>query len=94
MLTKEELNKLCKLARLDAEQENLEELSVHFEKMIGHMDALGQMDLSQIELAEDTTSVSSAMREDVVTESMTLDKAFMNTESEDQRHFTIPKVIG
>ena len=27
MLTKEELNKLCKLARLDAEQENLEELS-------------------------------------------------------------------
>ena len=44
MLTKEELNKLCKLARLDAEQENLEELSVHFEKMIGHMDALGQMD--------------------------------------------------
>lgn len=94
MLTKEELNKLCKLARLDAEQENLEELSVHFEKMIGHMDALGQMDLSKIELVEDSASVASGMREDVVTESIGLDKAFLNTDSEDQRHFTIPKVIG
>lgn len=94
MLTKEELNKLCKLARLDADQENLEELSVHFEKMIGHMDALGQMDLSKIELVEGTASTASGMREDVVKESLGLDKAFLNTDSEDQRHFTIPKVIG
>jgi aspartyl-tRNA(Asn)/glutamyl-tRNA(Gln) amidotransferase subunit C len=94
MLTKEELNKLCKLARLDAEQENLEELSVHFEKMIGHMDALGQMDLSQVELVNESENSQSGMREDVVTESISLEKAFMNTDSEDQRHFTIPKVIG
>ena len=93
-LTTDELRKLCKLARLNPELEDLNALSGHFDRMLGHMDALRALDLSDVEPLIRLDEIEGHLRPDVVHPSLSREEAFRNAPTEEFNHFAIPKVIG
>lgn len=93
-ITHEELRKLCKLARLNPELENLDGLVHHFEKMLSHMDELRSLDLSDVEPLIRLDEIEGHLRQDIASESLKYEQTFANAPVEEFNHFAIPKVIG
>jgi aspartyl-tRNA(Asn)/glutamyl-tRNA(Gln) amidotransferase subunit C len=93
MLTEEELQKLAKLSRLEISAEEIPQLQEQFTKMLAHMDSLSKLDLSDVEPLTVVDENTGVMREDVVRESLSQQKAFQNAPAVEQNHFSIPKTI-
>ena len=94
MVSDQDVQKLCKLSRLNAEKEDIQGLKKHLEGMISHMEELRELDLSDVEPLTRLDDSPSVLREDVVKESLSKEDAFKNTKFRDLDHFQIPKVIG
>lgn len=93
-ISEAELRKLCKLARLNPEKENLGELAHHFEKMLSHMDELRALDLENVEPLIRLDEIEGHLRPDQVASSLDYEQTFANAPQEEFNHFAIPKVIG
>jgi aspartyl-tRNA(Asn)/glutamyl-tRNA(Gln) amidotransferase subunit C len=93
-ISEQELRKLCKLARLNPEKEDLAGLAQHFDKMLGHMEALRALDLADVEPLANLDADAGHLRPDVPGESLGRAEVFANTPHEEYGHFSIPKVIG
>lgn len=94
MISDQDVKKLCKLSRLNAEKENIPALKKHIEGMLEHMEELRNLDLADVEPLTRLDDSPSRLREDVVKESIDKELAFKNTKHRDLDHFQIPKVIG
>lgn len=94
MISDEDVQKLCKLARLNPEKEDLEMFKKHLSGMLDHMEELRNLDLAEVEPLTRLDESPSILRKDEVKESLPYEKAFHNTQNRDLDHFTIPKVIG
>lgn len=93
-ISHEELRKLCKLARLNPELENLDGLAQHFEKMLSYMDELRSLDLAEVEPLIRLDEIEGHLRVDVAAQSLAHEQTFANAPQEEFNHFAIPKVIG
>jgi aspartyl-tRNA(Asn)/glutamyl-tRNA(Gln) amidotransferase subunit C len=94
VLTEQELRKLCKLARLNPELEDLQGLQQHFSKMLAYMEELRSVDLGDLDVLGAAAEGAGHLRPDVPVESLESTQTFANTQNEEFGHFTIPKVIG
>lgn len=94
MLENEEVLKLAKLSRLSVAEEDVPALKGHLDKMLGHLDALKSLDLSDVEPMTAVENGATILREDVPVQGFTLEQAFKNAPAVENDHFAIPKVIG
>lgn len=65
-LTKEEILKIGKLARLDIDESELESLQAHFESVLGYFEILKELDTSSFSIADSPDGQSMPLREDQV----------------------------
>ena len=92
-IDKETLHKVAHLARLNVKPEEEEKLIKDMGNILDWVDKLREVDTSGVEPLIHMTEETNILREDVVQESISKEKALKNAPQTDGDHFQVPKVL-
>jgi aspartyl-tRNA(Asn)/glutamyl-tRNA(Gln) amidotransferase subunit C len=92
-LNKDTVKYTAHLARLELEPEQLEKLSGQLKDILGFIDSLSQLDITNVEPTSHILPISNIFREDVPKGSLALDKVLQNAPRVKDNFFSVPKVI-
>jgi aspartyl-tRNA(Asn)/glutamyl-tRNA(Gln) amidotransferase subunit C len=87
------ITKLSRLAMLDFNEAEKEEIKADLEKMIGFVDKLKELDTTGIEPLLHMTGNNNMLREDEVKNMLSQQEALKNAPLHDTQFFKVPKVI-
>lgn len=87
------IDKLSKLAMLQFNEEEREEIKADLEKMIGFVDKLKELDTTGVEPLLHMSSNTDILREDVPGNMISREAALQNAPLHDDEYFKVPKVI-
>jgi aspartyl-tRNA(Asn)/glutamyl-tRNA(Gln) amidotransferase subunit C len=87
------ITKLSRLAMLDFNEAEKEEIKADLEKMIGFIDKLKELDTTGIEPLLHMTGNNNMLREDEVKNMLSQQEALKNAPLHDSQFFKVPKVI-
>lgn len=93
-VTKQEVEKLAELARLEFNENEIENLTKDMNQILHHMDKLNELDTSNVEPLSHPIEVKNVFREDELIESIKREDALKNAPDNDDEFFKVPKVIG
>lgn len=93
-LTEDAIRKLALLSRLHIADEEIPVLKDKLEHILGHMDELSALDLSDVPPMMHPDSGERPLREDVPHKSLDRDVALANAPKTVEGFYAIPKVIG
>lgn len=93
MVTRDDIEKIAKLAMLKFEDGKLESFSVKFNEILDYMKEIDSLDLSDQEAAFHITRLNNVFREDKVKESLSNESASQNAPEGIDGFFKVPKVI-
>ena len=85
--------RVAKLARIRVEPEALPELAEDFNRILGFIEQLNEVDVEGIEPMTSVTPQRLKRREDVVTEGDQQDKVLKNAPDAREGFFAVPKVV-
>ena len=97
MVTKEEVQKVATLAKLEFASEELDALTTELNSVIGYIDQLSELDVRGVEPLEnlnEATSEVSALRRDVARPSLSAQDALRNAPKSADNYFLVPKVLA
>jgi aspartyl-tRNA(Asn)/glutamyl-tRNA(Gln) amidotransferase subunit C len=89
-----DLRHLAKLARLAVSDEQLVKYGDQLHAILGYVQRISQADVGGIEPMAHPLPVSNAFRDDVVGDSLQLEKVLQNAPDSDGPFFKVPKIIG
>jgi len=92
-LNKDTVKYTAHLARLELGAEQLEKLSGQLKDILGFIDSLSQLDVSNVEPTSHILPLKNVLREDVPKDSLALDKVLQNAPRKKGNFFSVPKVI-
>lgn len=92
-LTKEEVNKVAHLARLELKGDEVERMTGEMNNIIDYIDKLDELDTDSVEPTCHAVPVTNAFREDVEKKDFTIEEALANAPSAEYGCFKVPKVI-
>ncbi len=92
-ISREEVERVAKLARLKMEPSELEAMTGQMDAILAYVDKLGELDTSNIEPTSHAVPMENAFREDVVRPSLGTEKALGNAPASQNGAFQVPKVI-
>lgn len=92
-LTKEKVEKIASLARFKLSDAEIEKYCGELNKIFAWIDALNEVDTSNVEPLSAVNSQYSVMRPDVVTDGNIRDQVLSNSEHSKYGYFVVPKVI-
>lgn len=93
-LTAEVVRKLALLSRLHIPEDRLEEVAAGLQPILGHLEELAALDLSDIEPMMHPDDSPRPLRPDVPHESLPREVALANSPHARDGFFTVPKVMG
>jgi len=93
-VTKEEVEKIADLARLEFNASEIEHLTKEMNQILLHMDKLNELDTSNVEPLSHPIEMKNVFREDELKPSIKREDALKNAPGKDEEFFTVPKVIG
>lgn len=85
--------KLAELAKLEFNNEELDEIQRDLEQMIGFVEKLNEIDTTDVEPLTHMSESGLPLREDEVKGSIDVSTALKNAPASKDRFFTVPKVI-
>lgn len=88
-----QIEHVAKLARLSLEPSELEAAAKDMQRILAHVDALGQLDVSVVPGSSHGVTLEPREREDVVAVGLPLDKAMQNAPERLGDGFGVPKII-
>jgi len=92
-LTKEEVEKVAKLARLAVSEEEKEAFSRQLSEILTYVGKLNELDTSKIEPTSHVLDLSNVFRDDIVRLSLPPADVLANAPDRDHDHFRVPKII-
>jgi aspartyl-tRNA(Asn)/glutamyl-tRNA(Gln) amidotransferase subunit C len=92
-ITKQEVEKVAKLARLDVTEGEKEALAKQLSQILTHVEKLNQYDTKGIEPTSTVLGQVNVFREDVVRPSLPTEKALANAPEREGDGFSVPKII-
>lgn len=92
-VTVEQVRKISSLARIALSEEEVAALAPEFNKILGWIEQLEEVDTSGIEPMAAVIPNRLRLRDDVVTEGGDRDRVLANAPQADHGFFTVPKVI-
>ena len=92
-INKDTVKYTAHLARLELEPAQLEKLSGQLKDILGFIDSLSELDVSNVEPTSHILPINNVLREDVLKESLTLEKVLQNAPRKKGNFFSVPKVI-
>lgn len=93
-LTREEVLNVAKLARLKFKDEEIEKFQVELNEILGYVEVLNEVDTESIEPLTQINYDINNLREDVVRNSLEIEKVLKNAPESDAGTIIVPKVIG
>ena len=93
-ISKKEVLHVANLARLDLDDDEIERFSKQIGTVLEYIDALNQVDTSDVTSTFNATFITNAFREDSDAGHMDRDQILSNAPDRDDEFFLVPKVIG
>ena len=93
MLTKEAVERVAHLSRLQFSEEELVEQFKQLGSIIEMMDTLSEIDTTDVTPLNHVMDINNVFREDEVHESMGVEKVLQNAPSESDNMFQVPKIV-
>ena len=84
---------VARLARLDLSEEERERMSVELAQILGHAEAIQELDLDDVEPTSHALPLRNVMRPDEVKPSLTQDEALSSAPETEDGRFRVPKII-
>ena len=85
--------KVAKLARIKVEDDQLPALAEEFNRILGFIEQLGEVDVEGVEPMTSVTPQRLKRREDVVTDGDQQDRVLANAPDAREGFFAVPKVV-
>ena len=92
-VTKETIEHVANLARLNISEQEKEKLTTEMESIISYVDKLNELDTSGIMPTAHVIPVKNVFREDKVAKSFDREKILSNAPSAEDGCFKVPKVV-
>ena len=93
MITKEEVSKIAKLAKLSVDENEIEQLSEDMSRIIEYTDAINNVvETANFEF-ENINNITNAFNEDIVLDSYDRDEILKNREGGENGYFVIRKSL-
>ncbi|NSW89380.1 MAG: Asp-tRNA(Asn)/Glu-tRNA(Gln) amidotransferase subunit GatC [Firmicutes bacterium] len=96
-ITREIIEYIAGLARLQLDEKDKEEMVIEISKIIAYFDKLKEMDTSNIDAMEylsmDEDMDGNVLRDDVITESYDRKDLLCGAEEEELGYFIVPRVV-
>ncbi|HHI97557.1 MAG TPA: Asp-tRNA(Asn)/Glu-tRNA(Gln) amidotransferase subunit GatC [Thermodesulfatator atlanticus] len=92
-ITKEEVQHVAHLARLEFSEEELERFTEQLAQILSYVEKLNELDTSQVEPTYHALKLTNIFREDEVKESIPTEEALSNAPQRENGFFVVPKVI-
>lgn len=93
MLTKEQVEYVAMLARLELNEEEKEKYAAELSGILAHMEQLNQLDTSQVPSTAQVLPLNNVFREDKVGPHLSNDEALQNAPESEDGSFRVPKII-
>ena len=93
MISKEEVLKIAKLAKLSAEDGEIEQLTLDMSKIIEYADTINASAEDEIVEFDNINSIENAFNEDIVLESYDRDEILKNREGGEKGYFVVKKSL-
>lgn len=93
MISKEELRKLEKLAKLKFQDNEIEKFSAQLNDILEYMKELDELDLSSIEPLSNPLGNVNFFRPDKVEKNFQIEEILKNAPDRDDNYFKVPKII-
>ena len=93
MLTKEAVERVAHLSRLEFSEDELEKQYEQLGSIIDMMDSLSEIDTTDVTPLNHVMDLQNVFREDIVHESMGVEKVLSNAPSENENMFQVPKIV-
>ncbi len=92
-ITKEEVQHVAHLARLEFSEEELERFTEQLAQILSYVEKLNELDTSRVEPTYHALKLTNIFREDEVKESIPTEEALSNAPQRENGFFVVPKVI-
>lgn len=92
-LTKEDVEHVAWLARLELANDEKDRLTDHLNEIISHFAKLQQLDTDQVEPTSHSIPVVNVFRDDVSKPSLSVCDAISNAPEEHDNYFVVPQVV-
>lgn len=92
-ITKEEVERVAHLARLNLSEEELETMTSQLDTILSYVVKLDELDTTGVQPLTHAFSVSNSFREDRVNASLTRDEALANAPCQNGEAFVVPRII-
>ena len=92
-ITKETVEYVAHLARIELKPKELEKLSQQLQGILGFIDKLKKLDISNISPTSHILPLNNVLRDDKQKEPLPVEKALMNAPRRERNFFVVPKVI-
>jgi aspartyl-tRNA(Asn)/glutamyl-tRNA(Gln) amidotransferase subunit C len=92
-ITKETVEHVANLARLNLSEQEKEKLAIEMESIISYVDKLNELDTANIEPRSHVLPIQNVFRDDIKAESYDREKILRNAPSQENGCFKVPKVV-
>ncbi len=92
-ITKEEVDKVAKLARLGFTEEEKRKFTGQLNSVLVYFDRLGELDTRGIEPTSHASTVSNVLRDDKVESSISKEESLLNAPDGKRGCFRVPRII-
>ena len=92
-VTKDDVRKVARLSRIAASEEHLDELVGELNGILGWIDQLNEVDVSDVEPLTSVVETRLPMRDDVVTDGNISDQVLANAPRTEDGFFIVPKSV-
>jgi aspartyl-tRNA(Asn)/glutamyl-tRNA(Gln) amidotransferase subunit C len=93
-ITEQEVRHVARLAHLQVDDSACEKLATQIGKILEYVDALDQVDTTDVTPTSHAIELVNAFREDVLGGHLDREKALSNAPEQTEGAFSVPKVIG
>jgi aspartyl-tRNA(Asn)/glutamyl-tRNA(Gln) amidotransferase subunit C len=93
-ITREEVEHVAKLARLELKAQELETFGRQLSEILTYIDKLNELDTSGVEPMSHAVGVMNVFREDETGKSLDVEEALGNAPARQEGFFRVPKVLG
>jgi len=92
-ITKQTVEYVANLARIELKLKELEKLSRQLQDILDFIDNLKRIDIERIAPTSHILPIDNVLRDDSPKESLSVEKALMNSPAREGNFFAVPKII-
>ncbi len=93
IITKQEVEHVAKLARLELSEQDKEKLTDQLSNILTYVEKMSELDTKGVEPTSHVLDINNVMRDDVLVKSLSQEKAIGNAPDKALGHYKVPRII-